>query len=171
MRALGFTMLFTLLAAGCADPYAQTPPVPTTPPGELPAPPIPRPVREPERLAPSPEAAVRRAVELTGNWTGATIARQHERFAAETTGQARRDAERTAAQATTDPQLTGPGAKAVAILHAVVSRGSGPQRRLLVVTHETLRADGLTEARFRVYLAEAERHAGGWVLARWEPQP
>ena len=140
--------------------------------GRSPPPPIQaKPERLPRALAPTPEVAVRRAVDLTANWTAETIARNHERFAAATIGAARRDAERVAAQAPTDRQLTTPGAKSIAILHAVVPRGGGPHRRLLVVTHETLVADGLRQARFRVTLAEAQQVGKGWVLTRWEPQP
>jgi hypothetical protein len=114
---------------------------------------------------------VRRAVELTANWTEREVARQHEVFAAATTGAARRDAQRVAAQAATDPQLTAGRSRSVAVLHAVVPRGGGPQRRLLVVTHETLITDELRQARFRVTLAEAQHVGEGWVLSRWEPQP
>jgi hypothetical protein len=174
MRALVLAMTASLVLAGCADPYAERPRAPNDPvAGEQPA----SPVRKPdeslaaEGLAHSPEGAVRQAVELSGNWTAETIGRNHERLAASTTGQARRDAQRTAAQATTDPQLTAPGAKSIAILHAVVPRAGGPNRRLLVVTHETLTADGVRQTRFRVTLAEAQKLGDGWVLSRWEPQP
>ena len=173
MRVLVLTMTTCLALTGCADPYAEPPSAPSPPPGEEAAPPLRRP---PDRLpldagAATPEAAVRRAVELTGNWTAQSIARNHERFAALSTGQARRDAQRTAVQATTDPALGAPGARSVAVLHAVVARGSGPHRRLLVVTHETLVADGVRQARFRVTIAEAQQVGEGWALARWEPQP
>ena len=172
MRALALTMLLSLLAAGCADPYSQPPAQAVGPvAGEQPAPPIPAPAERPAKLAATPEIAVRRAVELTGNWTAETIAQQHERFAAATTGQARRDAQRAAAQAITDPQLATGQVRSITVLHAVVPRGDGPHRRLLVVTHETLIGDGLREARFRVVLAEAQQVGEGWTLSRWELQP
>jgi len=174
MRALLLTMLIALSLAGCADPYAEFAPDPRAPvAGEQPAAPVPAPRDQTPAgtAARSPEAAVRHAVDLTGNWSSETIARQHERFAAASTGQARRDAQRVAAQATTDPQLSGPGARSIAVLHAVVPRGSGPHRRLLVVTHETVVADGTRTARFRVTIAEAQQVGDGWALARWEPQP
>lgn len=165
-------MLIPVALAGCADPYAEVPERPAAPiQGELPAPQVPQNEPVPATLARSPEAAVRRAVELTGNWTAATIAGQHQRFAAASTGAARRDAQRIAAQATTDPQLRAPGTKSIAILHAVVPRGGGAHRRLLLVTHETLIADGVRHARFRVTLAAAQQVGEGWVLSRWEPQP
>jgi hypothetical protein len=165
-------MLIPVALAGCADPYAEVPEKPAAPiHGELPAPQVPQNEPVSTTPAPSPEAAVRRAVELTANWTAETIARQHERFAAASTGAARRDAQRIAAQATTDPQLRAPGAKSIAILHAVVPRGGGAHRRLLVITHETVVGDGLRQARFRVTLAEAQQVGEGWVLSRWEPQP
>ncbi len=169
MRAVLVTLPLHTAAAGCADPYTE--PRPATPPsvaGELPAERVPPEPVPTTKLAPGAEAAVRKAVELTGTWTADTIARQHERFAAASTGAARRDAQRTAAQATTDPHLSAPGARSSAVLQAAIPRAGG---RFLVVTHETLVADGLREARYRVTLAEAQKVRDGWVLRRWERQP
>lgn len=39
------------------------------------------------------------------------------------------------------------------------------------MTHETLVADGVWHARWRVTVVEALRRPGGWVVSRWEPQP
>ena len=145
--------LAAAVVAGCADPYAQRPqsdPAPVA--GELPAPPIPRPTGRPRASFPTPEAAAHRAAELTASWTGETAAARQAELAGITTGAARRDAQRAAAQLPTDPQLTAPGAGSTATVEAIVRRVGDP-RRLLVVTRETLHADGLTQTRFRVYLA------------------
>jgi hypothetical protein len=80
-------------------------------------------------------------------------------------------AQHVAAQAGTDPQLTAPGARSIAIVHPVTAHGKGRTRRLIVVPHETISADSIRQSRWRVTVAKAERRHDGWVVSRWEPQP
>ena len=155
---------------GCGDPYATQTHEPAPPPGEQPAKAI-APPRQQGVPEPTPERAARRAAELAGNWTGSTIEQRYTELARRTTGAARDQAEQTAAAARTDPQLTAGGARSSAIVHAITTRGTGPRRRLLVVTHETLVTDGMRSVRWRVTLAEASLSGDGWVITRWELQP
>lgn len=158
-------VLLALLATGCgADPYTSAP-VPRTVAGELPAPPVHEP-RARSTSAPTPEAAARRAAELTTNWTGTTAAGNYRRLARLTTGHARRDAEAAAARLPTDPQLDSTQSEGSVKAIARTTRTD-----LIVVTRETLTGDGLRQTRWRVTLARAERHGDGWLLSRWEPQP
>ena len=168
MKAAVPALLAAAAVTGCADPYAteHKPAVA----GEQPAKRIERP-RDRGEAARTPEAAARRAAELAGNWNGETVRDRYTTLAKATVDNARRQAEQVAAQAGTDPQLSAPGARSVAIVHAVAIRGTGPRRRAIVVTHETLTADGLTEARWRVTVAVVRRQGDGWVVAKWEPQP
>lgn len=159
--------------AGCAtDPYAEDP-KPLPPAGEEPS----KPVEQPrDRIpataySPTPEAAGRRAAELAGNWTRETVVDRYTELARHTIGQARDAAQQVAAQADTDPQLTAPGARSIAIVHAVTAYGRGRKRRLIIVTHETVTADPIRDSRWRVTVAEAERREVGWAVSRWEPQP
>ena len=175
-RHVAFAFLLAALAlAGCGDPYAapknsDVPP----PPGEKPARAVPE---QPdhvarEDVAATPEAAARQAAELTTNWTGETAARRYAAFARITVGAARIAARESAARLTTDAQLAAPGARSTGAVEAVATRSVAAARReLIVVTRETLTADGLREQRWRVTLATAERRRRGWVLSRWEPQP
>ena len=172
-RALVVTLL-ALAIAGCgADPYAEPEQQPQPPPGEQPSSPLPQQTDRVarEHLAPSPEEVARRAAELTTNWTGETAARRYAELARMSVGAARRDARASAARLPTDPQLA--DARSTGTVEAIASASprDDRQRRLIVVTRETVVADGLREARWRVTLATAERRAGGWVLSRWEPQP
>jgi hypothetical protein len=173
MRARLALALAGTALAGCADPYAPAhePPERTTPaPGELAAPPV---RRAPETVARSalsrtPDAVARRAAELTTNWTGETVARRYAELAKFSVGEARRAAKRSAAQLPTDPQVTAPGARSTGTVQAIAHQTA---TRLIVVTRETLNADGLRETRWRVTLAEVRRQGARWALARWEPQP
>ena len=174
-RKLVTVSALAVTLAGCGDPYAdeprpaQAPP----PPGEEPSRPVPRSADRVSRDAysPTPEAAARSAAELAGNWTGETIADRYAQLARRSVGSARDAAQRVAAQAGTDPQLTAPGARSIAIVHAVTTHGRGRSRRLVIVTHETVTAEPVRQARWRVTLATAERRVGGWIVSRWEPQP
>lgn len=165
--------VLALGTTSCGDPYAERQ-EPQPPPGEEPAPHLPRSkdwVR-PDALARTPEDAARHAAELTTNWTGNTAGRRYAQLARITIGKARRSARESAARLATDSQLSAPGARGSGTAEVIATRSSDPRRRqLLVVTRETLRADGLHETRWRVTLATAERHRGGWALSRWEPQP
>ena len=166
-------VIAAIAVSGCADPYANDSArkgEPPPPPGEQPSTPV---DEAPERGIPSatPEDAARRAAELAGNWTAETIASRYAELARRTTGAARDDARQAAARARTDPELNAPGAKSIAIVHGAIARGTGVRRRVLVITHETLIADGLNDARWRVTVAEAKRQGHGWIISRWEPQP
>ena len=169
-RAITTTAIAATLA-GCADPYTQTDPRPVQ--GEQPAKTTqPAQDRVPRSAAArTPEAAARRAAELAGNWTGETISQRYTELGRMTIGEARDSAQQVAAQASTDQQLSAPGARSIAIVHAIATRGTGRRRRLIVVTHETVTADATRTARWRVTIAEAQRRRNGWVISRWEPQP
>jgi hypothetical protein len=67
----------------------------------------------------------------------------------------------------TDRQLTAPGSRSRARVEAMSFRGT----RAIVVTRETLTADGRSTTRWRVTLAGMRREGGRWVLRRWDPQP
>lgn len=171
MRTIATATAIAATLAGCgADPYTQQSETPPQPPaGEAPSRPIEQPTYEPDAGHTTPEAAGRTAAELAGNWTTETIRDRYTQLANRTTGQARAEAERVAAQATTDPDLA--DAKSISIVHAVTATGTGDRRRLIIVTHETLTGPDLRSARWRVTLAEATRTPRGWVLADWAPQP
>lgn len=157
-------------ATGCADPYATRAPKQAPAPGELPAPPVPAPDERLGRLPTSPEAAVRRAAKLTTTWTAYTAADRYVQLATFSTGAARRNAREAAARLPTDPHLDGTSSHGR--VAAIIRRSASRRRReLLVVTHETVRADGLVERRWRVTLATIERRSSGWAISRWEPQP
>lgn len=164
-----------LLSVGCNDPYATAPKPGSQdpPPGELPAPPITAPEERvnPRRLAPTAHAAARHAADLVGNWTAETAAARYAQLAASSTGQARAAARTAAAQLSTDPQLTAPGASGSSTIEAIVSRGTGARRRLIIVTRERVQTDGHTDSRWRITLAQAQRLPAGWALSKWEPQP
>jgi hypothetical protein len=158
-------------ATGCADPYADEPPSRVaTVPGELPAPPVSQPAERLGVLPTSPEAAARRAAELTTTWTSANVARRHTEFATFATGAARRRAQEAAARLPTDPQLEGASGegRVIGVLTRAATRS---ERELLVVTHEKVRADGLVDERWRVTLASVKRRRRGWAVVRWDPQP
>lgn len=166
----------TLALAGCGDPYSQPDQRRDSqpPPGEQPAPAVPKPSErvDADALARTPEQAARRAAKLTTNWTGENAASKYAQLARITVGAARRDARDTAARLPTDPQLSAPGARSTGTVESIESRASERGRReLVVVTRETVIADGLREKRWRVTLVTAQRVDAGWVLSRWEPQP
>lgn len=165
------------LAAGlsaCSDPYHDAAnarrPTPVTPPGELPG----RiPARERQALSQprTPAArtqrdALRRYAELVTNWTGASVERRFQQAARTAVGQARRDAEQTAASAGADPQLTDDTASQGELV-AIVRQ---PRGWALVITREQLRPD-TGPARYRIYRAHAARVRGGFAVDAWEPQP
>jgi hypothetical protein len=161
-----------IIPVGCGDPYAEPDAQPAPTPGEVPGSPLPKPAEKVKDLAATPEQAARRAAELTTNWTGETAASHYADLARFTIGGARRAARESAARLPTDPQLSAPGARNSGTVEAIVPRtGRGRRRDLIVVTRETLTADGLRRQRWRVTLATAEQLRGGWVLSRWEPQP
>lgn len=164
----------TLMLAGCTDPYATAPERRRQPPpGELAAPSVratPHRIKS-RQVADSPHAAARRAAELVGNWTGETVAARYAQLAAFSIGQARAAAQSAAAQLPTDAQLTAPGARGSTTVEAVIARGSGPTRTLLVVTRDRVEADGHHQTRWRITIAETRSLSGGWALSRWEPQP
>jgi hypothetical protein len=165
--------VLALAVAGCGDPYADSQ-KPAPPPGEQPASRLPDPTDRVavQALAPTPEGAARRAAELATNWTGETAARNYAKLARVTVGAARRSARESAARLPTDSQLSAPGARSSGTVEAIATHSTGARRRqLVVVTRETLVADGVRDERWRVTLATAERRRGGWVIARWEPQP
>lgn len=163
--------LIAASASGCVDPYAGDPQRrPATVAGEVPAPTVRQPAERLSALPPTPEAAARRAAELTTTWTSADAARRYAELATFSTGAARRDAHDAAARLPTDAQLE--GSSSDGDIAAIITRSAGAHdRELLVVTRETLRADGLVDRRWRVTLASVERRRGGWALSRWEPQP
>ena len=158
--------------AACADPYASEAPSgrATAVAGEIPAPPV-RQAAEPLIALPaSPEAAARRAAELTTTWSSENAARRYAELATIATGPARREAQQTAARLPTDPQLD--GTRSEGHVAAVVTRSArNGEHEMLVITRETVRADGLVDRRWRVTLASVERRDGGWAVSRWEPQP
>ena len=164
-------VLASVATAGCADPYAGDPPRQTTTvAGELPAPPVRRPADRFGTLPASPEAAARRAAELTTTWTGADAARRYAEFSKFATGAARRQAQEAAARLPTDPQLAGVSSTGQ-VAAVVTRRAARTERDLLVVTRETVRGDGLVDRRWRVTLASVERRGAGWAISRWDPQP
>ena len=169
-------VLAALVAAassvGCADPYAggQSRDSDTVP-GEVSAPPVRRPAERFGKLPASPEGAARRAAELTATWTSRDLARRYAELSTFATGTARRQAQDAAARLPTDPQLA--RTSSTGEVAAVITRHAGRngRRELLVVTHETVRSDGLVDRRWRITLASVVRRESGWAITRWEPQP
>jgi hypothetical protein len=158
----------TILLSGCADPYAGSGRAPADVPGEVRGT-VPAPRRDaPVRLRPTPDAVVRRAADLTTNWRSDTVAGRYAQLARISEGRARRDALDAAARLPTDPQLQSSRTRSTGHVVGVLRRG---RDRFVVVTHETMVADGLTTRRWRVTLATVRRKAGGYALAAWEPQP
>jgi hypothetical protein len=158
--------------AGCSDPYAARPTA--TPSATLPAGELPGSVPDEERRAlstprgrpaPNTEAALRRYAQLLTNWTSNTVADQYRRASELAIGQARRDAEQTAASAGSDAQLRGTSSDARTA--AVVSQAGGWS---LVITRERLTPDA-GPARYRIYRAHTRPVDGGVAVDRWEPQP
>jgi hypothetical protein len=160
-----------MVATGCADPYARRPAADReTVSGELPAPSVSATKERLGRLPASPEAAARRAAELTTNWTAKTAADRYSELATFSVGPARRHAREAAARLPTDSQLDTTHSRGQ--VAAVIARDDGATKRvLLVVTHEIVDGDGLTHRRSRVTLSTVERRDGGWAVRRWEPQP
>ena len=184
-------ILAALLLAGCApaDPYSDDTARPSTgaPPtgqagprspapefGELPGR-APRALLDEEthfpRAGKTPEATLRSAALLFGNWTSATAPARLRRIAALSVDQAHAELSQAAAQALNDGQQG--GARSRATVEAARVRGTGERRVALVVTRERVAAPDLPSAgwRYRVTTATLERRPDGWVISRWAPQP
>jgi hypothetical protein len=161
-----------MATAACGDPYAR--PKQPPPHGEQPEsrPGKPRDRVSRRQVARTPEGAALRAAALTTNWTGETVARNYEQLARISIGAARRSALDALARLSTDPQMTAPGARSTGTVEAITTRRAAPrERQLLVVTHETVVADGLRDDRWRVTLAAVHRRFDGWAIVSWDPQP
>jgi hypothetical protein len=162
------------LLAGCSDPYDARPTAtrtasPPLPAGEL-AGRIPaderralsRPQTRPE---PNSQAALRRYADLVTNWNADDVADRYRAAANAATGQARRDAQQTAATAHSDPQLAGAASRARTV--AVVRQTGG---WALVITREHLTPDAGPD-RYRIYRAHTRPVASGAAVDAWQPQP
>jgi hypothetical protein len=165
--------------AGCSDPYVPADPhgparptaAPTRVPGELPG-------RIPQRdraalnhpqttPAATADAALQRYARLLTNWRADTVSARYRQAAGQAVGQARRDAEQTAASAARDAQLIDAGTTSRGETIAVIPQRSG---WALVVTREQLSPDA-GPVRYRVYRAHTRRVSGGVAVDAWEPQP
>ncbi len=177
VRAAAGALLAVVALAGCADPYGQDLPLTTERErvdGELPGV-VPARLRE---AAPDefPEAATdpRQTLELAGqlqiNWTSATAARQFERMAALSVGEARAQLRLIAATTRADRQQQ--GARSTGRVVAIDIAGGVSRRSAVVVTRERVTSDGLpvSEPVYRVTAATVERRSDRWVLSRWAPR-
>jgi hypothetical protein len=119
----------------------------------------------------TPEATLRRAALLYGNWTSASAAARLLQMAAVSVGQAHAELRQAAAQALTDRQQS--GVRSSATIEATSVEDAGRRRVALVVTRERVWARDLpsTGWRYRVTTATLERRSDGWVISRWAPQP
>ena len=164
MRGVVLLLPLVVCLAGCADPYAV--PRPSTVAGEQAAE---HPVRDApaQDSVPNVAALVRRAVDLTGNWTGSNVAARYTLLARLSVGDARRQARDAAARIPTDRLLSRPDSRSAVELEGFVRH----RRTLLVVTRETLHTEGTQSRRYRVTRATIQPARGGWVLKTWEPQP
>lgn len=183
------TALLSVALAGCGieNPYDEKPDddrtrtaprvdaLPPAPPdGELPG--VSTAGPEPDRYrgaGTTPQATLRRAATLAGNWTSESAPTAYRALAALSTGDARAAFEQIAAGARADVQQAGAEARASATVEAVVVRGSGTLRHSIVVTHERVVSARLPDlpAEYRVTLATVRRRGDAWVIANWAPQP
>lgn len=165
-------------AAGCSDPYSRASDRPSAgpasragahdermPPGSAPRAPI-RP-----RPASTSYHAVWRFCRLWINWRPRTIIRQQRRLAALASGRLALQLEGEAALRTQEDAATRSRLAARGQVVAVeIVRSANPHRGVCL-SRETLRSTRFSEQRYGVYVATLSRTAGGWAIARWEPQP
>lgn len=115
-------------------------------------------------------ALVRRAAELTGNWTATTAATRYARFANIAAGDARRDAAQAAAHLAHDRHLTHGTAQQSSTILAIAADEHDANtvyvisNRRLTTTAGTTTANGLT-------IAHVAHTARGLRIDRWSPQP
>jgi hypothetical protein len=175
-RTLSTALALAACLGACSDPYndstdsRQRSGESDTPPGELPGR-IPTRERQALRDPQAPAArsqrqALRHYAELVTNWTGADVERRFRAAARAAVGQARRDAEQTAASAGADPQLTGETASQ----GQFVAIARQPRGWALVITRERITPDA-GPARYRIYRAHTTRVRGGVAVDAWEAQP
>ncbi len=164
IRRVALLVAPLLAFAGCTDPYSQ--PRSGSVPGEQPAK---HPVHDARAsdAVPTVSGLVRRAVDLSGNWRGDDVASRYARLARISVGEARRQARDAAARIPTDRMLSRSDSRSRVQLEGFVRK----KRTLLIVTRETLTAEGTRSQRYRVTRATIRPGRGGWVLATWEPQP
>ena len=187
LTAVGAVAVLAL--AGCSDPYASRPARATpSPAASATTPSAPdvgdaMPSQTHERVpdtsagaqaAQSPAALAHAYVQLTLAWEWNTLFRQVQQAAKLTSGSLHADVERAAEGARVDTSLRRDRSGARARVLAVVSRGRGPTRRLLVVTSEQSLQAGrpaLEGPRAKVYTATAKLTRAGWRLVAWELHP
>jgi hypothetical protein len=185
----GAVLVVVLATGGCRDPYANAPAAPSATaaasPAPRPAPDVgdtgpgpaarrPAAVRVEARASRSPAAVARAYSQLTTNWDGNTLVRQLSRAARLSTGALRAQTERAAEDARHDASLPRERQGSRGRVLAVVVRGHGPTRQLVVVSSEQQLQAGrpaLEGARARVYAAAARRTSAGWRLTAWELRP
>jgi hypothetical protein len=155
---------------------AQGRSVPSPKGGELPGT-VPARLRQREPVAfpeagTRPEETLALAARLYGNWTSATAPDRFRRIVAISVGDARAELRQTAASAGGDKQQTRAMMRSRSALEALVVRGRGEARTVLVVTRERVDGAGLPEQseRYRVTVARVERRGRKWVISGWTPQ-
>jgi hypothetical protein len=187
LTALGVAIALAL--AGCSDPYAAGPaassPSPSAP-AVTPSRPdvgdaMPTQTVEPvpderagARAARSPVAVARAYAQLTLTWEWNTLFRQLQRAARLTAGALHVEVDRAAEGARMDASLRRDRSGSRGHVTAVVTRGRGATRRLVVVTSEQALQAGhpaLEGPRAKVYIAAVKLTRAGWRLATWELQP
>jgi hypothetical protein len=120
----------------------------------------------------TPQAALRYAAGLAGNWTSATAAQAFSRLAAISAGEARAEFEQIAARARTDVQQVLGYSHSRATVEAVNVKGTGRSRQAIVVTKEQIATPELPHlpAEYRVTLVTLRDYGSGWAISSWSPQ-
>lgn len=118
----------------------------------------------------TPEATLRHAALLAGNWTSANAPDRFRRLADLSAGDARAEFERIAAGARSDVEQA---TRARATVEAVAMRSDGAVRHAIAVTRHRFASPELPALahEYKVTLATLERRAGRWVIVEWSPQP
>jgi hypothetical protein len=136
--------------------------------------PDPDPGAPPKEVIPAtPQGTLRYAASLAGNWKGAGATRAYSKLAALSTGSARAEFTKLAAQSELDVQAAVGYASTRASVAAVSVKGKGGFREAVVVTKQQIASAELTHlpAEYKVTLATVTRWGKGWAISSWEPQP
>jgi hypothetical protein len=179
--------LLALLAAavvaiggcGVGDPYAESSREESAArPGDRE--PMKEPAQDPDPGAPpgevilaTPQATLRYAASLAGNWEGAGATRAYSKLAALSTGAARAEFTKTASQAELNVQAALGYTRSQAAVAAVSVKGTGGFREAVIVTKQRIASAELAHlpAEYKVTLATVTRWGRGWAISDWEPQP
>lgn len=117
----------------------------------------------------SPFALVRRAARLTGTWSAADAADRYARFAALTTGGARRDATQAAAHLAHDRHLTSTSARQTSTILAIATDEHDPNV-VYVISEQRLATRAATVTTVDLTIAHVLSTSQGLRIDQWTPQ-